>query len=581
MKNLWLLTTKNLKLLVRSKSSALIVFFAPLLIILILGLSFNTSSKYGLNIGVYAETFTEDVNSLISSLQEQEYKIIKYETSLEECVEDIKLGFVHTCVSLPDSLQVEENKAKEITFYVDPSKINLVWAIQEDLGNKFNLRSQEVSKELAQNILTKLIETKNGITEKSSAITSVKEKSNAASSSTAALKAELINIDLNVPKNSYNLAPITSFKENLTYEIKDSLSELRKALESVGNANISSGKSAIENALNQADIKLNKVLDLVAKNGSGTLAEVSLLATSLSQDLEDTKAKLISASELITSATSNLDSTTQTIKNSVVAMEEIQTGLEQIKTNLEQQKVTEAEVISVPLITKIEEINPNDSYLNYMFPALLVLVVMFSSLLLGTTLVMMEKNSPAFFRNYFVPIKKSTFVLSIYLTNLIISLVQISIILGVSLFFLKKSFFALLPISLILLISSSVFIFLGMFIGYLFKSEETGVLASISLGSLFLFLSGVILPLESVSSTLREIVKLNPFVISENIIRKLFLFSVSFKSIGIDLLFLVGYALILFVIILVLDFLLHQHLLYNFTKKRHLEHRQKDKRKNV
>ena len=41
MNSLWLLTTKNLKLLIRSKGSALIVVFAPLLIILLLGLSFK------------------------------------------------------------------------------------------------------------------------------------------------------------------------------------------------------------------------------------------------------------------------------------------------------------------------------------------------------------------------------------------------------------------------------------------------------------------------------------------------------------------------------------------------------------
>ena len=54
MNTLWLLTKKNLRLLIRAKGSALIVVFAPLLIILILGLSFNNASKYGLNIGVYS-----------------------------------------------------------------------------------------------------------------------------------------------------------------------------------------------------------------------------------------------------------------------------------------------------------------------------------------------------------------------------------------------------------------------------------------------------------------------------------------------------------------------------------------------
>ena len=138
-----------------------------------------------------------------------------------------------------------------------------------------------------------------------------------------------------------------------------------------------------------------------------------------------------------------------------------------------------------------------------MFPALLVLVVMFSSLLLGTTLVMMEKNSPAFFRNYFLPLRKGTFVISTFLTILLITLVQVIIILGVSIGFLKESPANMLPIAGVLLLSSSVFSFMGMGIGYTFRSEETGTLASISTGSLLLFLSGVVLPVESISPAIR------------------------------------------------------------------------------
>ena len=78
MQSLWLLTIKNLKLLLRSRSSALIIIFAPLLIILLLGLSYNTSAQFGLKIGVYAADFNEDANSFIEILEEKEFTITKY-----------------------------------------------------------------------------------------------------------------------------------------------------------------------------------------------------------------------------------------------------------------------------------------------------------------------------------------------------------------------------------------------------------------------------------------------------------------------------------------------------------------------
>ena len=496
---------------------------------------------------------------------------------MEECVEDIKLGFIHTCVSLPESLQIEENKPKEIVFYIDPSKINLVWAIQEDLGNKFNLKAQELSQELAQNILTKLIETKTTVSEKSMELNSVKEKSVSASTSTETLKENLGKIDLSMPTTTYDTAFVAALKNNLSTEIEGGISEVAAALDALENANISSGKSSIEHALDSTDEKLKSALALVQGNGTSSLEEVLLLINTLEQDLTSTKTKLTSASEAISSTTTSLSTTTDLIKSSIASLEGVQQGLEEVRSNLEAQKVTDASIVSAPLITKIEKVSPEKSYLNYMFPVLLVLVIMFSSLLLGTTLVMMEKNSPAFFRNYFVPLKKGTFVLSIYLTNTIITLIQILVILGVSLFFLKENVLIMLPVALILLLSSSVFTFLGMSLGYLFKSEETGVLASISLGSFLLFMSGVVLPLESVSPLLRKITYYNPFVISEKIIRELFLFSASFKVIWVDAVTLIGYSVALFLIILIIERVIQKHLIEHFMTNLHQQHRQKDK----
>ena len=576
MKSLWLLTKKNLKLLIRSKSSGLVIFLAPLMIILILGLSYSSSSSYGINIGVYSESFTDDVNSLISSLQEQDFKIIKYESNIDECIGDIKQGFVHTCLSVPGNLKVEDNKQKEITFYIDPSDINLVWVIQETLGEKFNLKSQEISKELTSNILSQLSDTKDKVSQESSELNTVKDKSSAASGSVASLKEDIKNIDLKVPIIVYDTTVVDSFKSDLLSEVADSKNELSNARDKVENAQIDGGNGDILSSIDQAQNNLDAVTELFHGNGTG-YGEVSTLVSSLQHDMIEAQTKLMSASSTIESTSSSLDSTNSAIQESITAMATVQQGLDQIKSNLDSQKVTEADTIAAPLVTKIERVSPESSFLNYSFPGLLVLVVMFSSLLLGTTLVMMEKNSPAFFRNYFLPLRKGTFVISTYLTNSIITIIQIAIILGVSLFFLKGNPLVMLPVAGMLLISSTVFAFMGMTIGYLFRSEETGTLASISLGSFLLFVSGLILPLESISANVRKITNFNPFVISEKVVRELFIFKAPLSSVWQDILILLGYALILFITIIVIDFVIHKHFRERFSKHRHNLHIHKQK----
>ena len=463
--------------------------------------------------------------------------------------------------------------------------------IQETLGNKFNLKSQEITKELTGNILTAVSDTKTKLGERTSELSAVKDKNAAASASAQAASQQLGSLDLSTPQDSYNPQTLANFKSSLSSEVQNGLDKVENSREAVEAANISNGDSIL-NGLDEIETKLQNIDVLIngglasangsnesnSSNNSTTIESLSSVLTLLEQDLAATKNKLTAASQAVTSSSSSLSSVSQSMQESIGALDGVQQKLGEMKSTLETQKVTDAGVITSPLITKIERVGDGNTYLNYMFPALLVLVVMFSSLLLGTTLVMMEKNSPAFFRNYFLPLRKGTFVISTFFTTLLITLVQIIIILGVSVGFLKENPAHMLPVAGVLLLSSSVFSFLGMGIGYIFRSEETGTLASISAGSLLLFLSGVVLPVESISPTIREATLFNPFVVSEKIIREIFLFNVDMKTVWPEAAILFGYALGLFMAILIAEYLVHKHFISGFMKRRHHLHRQQEKR---
>ncbi|HIG93317.1 TPA: ABC transporter permease [Candidatus Woesearchaeota archaeon] len=575
MGKVWLLTKKNLKLLVRAKSSALVVVFAPLMIMLILGLAFNTSDKYGLTIGVYSASATEDTNSFLDALKNDQFNVITYDSSIEQCVEDIKIGAAHTCINLPASFAIEDNKPKEITFYVDPSRINLVWMIQETLNNKLNLKSQQISQQLTTDLLTKLTDTKTKIETEGEKLAAAKEKSTAAAGSSDSLKASFGGLDLTVPTTTYDLEAPTKFKNNISAILTNGKTSVSDAKKTVDSASINSSiKASINAQLALADDIFTGAINLVTTDTEGnSFAAVSTLVQNLQTDAESTKTKLATASDTITSGVSTLADISTKLSEGSSSIDSVQTTLNEVKTNIDSQKVTEASVIASPLITKIERINADKTYLNYLLPALLVIVIMFSSLLLGTTLVMMEKNSPAFTRNFFLPIKRITFILATYLTNLIMIAIQVAVIVVISLFFLKDVINALPYVALILFVAASLFTFIGMAIGYLFLSEETAVLASISTGSLLMFISGVILPLESMPPLLREITSYNPFVIAEKLIRQVFIFQADLTVIWIDFLILVGYAMMLFLIILIIESFLHQHLVEHFLKHHHKKQR--------
>ncbi len=574
MNSLLLLVKKNLKLLLRAKASSLIVFLGPLLLVLVLGLAYNSSSRYGLNIGIYAPVFTDEVNSVITLLQEQEFRIVKYEQTIDDCVADMKVGAVHACIVLPETLQVEGNAPKEITFYVDPSRINLVWMVQETLKSKINFKAQEISQQLTSGLLSAVGTAKETASREKGAVSTAKEKSSTASSSTESAKGALVGLDLTAPQANYDFSVADILKQNLTSVLNEGLGKVTEAHEALADLNASS-KGAVETALAGVEEKLTLASSLVTGSGEVNLDKVITLLSSLKIDVGGANDKLKNAAEAVGRSTSNLNSASSTLSETVVTLSSVESSLGNLQSQLESLKVTEASTIAAPIVTKIEKVSKEGTYLNYSFPTLLVVVIMFTSLLLGTILVMMEKNSPAFLRNYFLPVKKSTFVLSIYLTCLAMIVVQIIVILGISLLFLEQAWLVLPQLAFILFISASAFTFLGMALGYLFASEETAVLATIALGSLMLFLSGAVLPLEIISPGLREATQFNPFVLAEKVLREIFIFNASFADVGVDLSIIVAYAVVLFIVILLMEAVLHRNLIHRFLHH-HQALRQKD-----
>src|SRR3989344_4295272 len=144
---------KNLKLLVRSRSSALIIILAPLLIILLLGIAFDNANAFGLTIGVFSESFGAQGEQLLKEMEEKELHVIKY-TTQDSCVEDIKNGVLNTCIVFPPNLNFESNTQQLVTFYVDYGKINLVWVIMDTLNVRFGTSAKEISKDLVGVLVT-------------------------------------------------------------------------------------------------------------------------------------------------------------------------------------------------------------------------------------------------------------------------------------------------------------------------------------------------------------------------------------------------------------------------------------------
>jgi len=532
---------KNFKLLIRSKSSALIIILGPLLVIFLVGIAFDNVNKYSLNIGTYSDKYNDLTESFIKKLQEKEFKVQKFDSE-ESCVESIKYGKIHTCIIFPPNMKIESNKVNEITFHIDNSKINLVWMILDTLSSKLSERSSELSIDLTTNLLDKLELSKTEVFTDRPIITNLQTENKEITG-----KIDTFNKNTNsISSLKQRTSTFKNFLTNKINSIEENIISIEDSIDSLDNF---SDKEDVEEDI--ADVKTT-ILNLRAQieNNNGDYSIITKTINEIESSLKST----------ISSVKSKLSQSSSKIN-------QIKSSLDTVYSALEEIKIKNAATIVNPITTNIKPVVAEKSYLSYMFPALIVLVVMFISILLSTTLVMMEKHSPAYFRNFITPTRNITFILGTYFTNMILVIVQLVIIIALSLIFFKSQILSALPITaLLLLIITSFFTFAGMLIGNIFTSEETATLASISLGSIFLFISDVILPIESMPEYIRNIAHFNPFVLAENLLKKTILFQSKISVIANDMYLLLGYSAAFFIIILLIRSFARKHILFAIEK---------------
>ncbi len=464
---------KNFKILIRSKSSALIILFGPLLLILLVGTAFNTSAFYDIKVGSYSPNYNELSDSILEELQQDQYKIFKVKSE-ESCITGVKTGAYHLCVIIPENLTISQEADNTIQVYADQSRMNLVFAIRSAIIDNVGEKSKELSESLTSIVVQQLEDAKSSLEEKQAVVKTLKDSNEQFTSGLVNIETETANLDL----GDDNI--IGQFK-NKTAELKLQTNDTRTLTE------IDDIIKVLEEKISAIELASDAIANAVPALKETAIAESSQLV-----DLERTSSKIISSVEAI--------------------------------------KVRDVETLVSPIKTSTHAVSAEKTHVNYLFPTLIMMVIMFVSLLLSSITVIREKISKAYFRNYISPTRAALFIVATYLTNILIIVLQLAIVLSVMLFIQPELSNTLLNLGVAILIITSSFILLGMIVGYVFNSEETSTIGAVSLGTLLLFFSNTIIPLETLPSSIQRIVDFNIFVVSDTILRNIIIFGGGLKE---------------------------------------------------
>ncbi len=548
---------KNIKVLLKSKGTALMVILGPLLVMFLVGLAFDNSNAYRINIGVYSPDYSNLTLSFIKKL-ESPFRVVKY-PSQSSCVDAIKEGDVNTCIVFPRGFNISDEEHNTVRFFVDYSKINLVWVVRDVVFSRLSERSEEITKDLTNMLLKKIENIESEVKGKRTLIVELTTSNNRIGESVRVVNENFASMNLSFDPDSFGV-------NNLDYKISE-LSSNAKSAVSKAKTTLLSLKSSIEasslNSTEQEDLidEINSTLSDLSSIEStinslydGSSKDIDLLLDDLSTKISELNNRFDKIRSLVADSKKELSSINQELVSSLGVIVELQGSFDKILGEINSISIREASKIAKPVNIEIKPLSYQKTHLSFMFPTLLLIVIMFAGLMLGSTIIILEKNSKALFRNLISPVTPTVFTITSFLSVLLLTIPQLLIMFGVSLVFLKKDLLSNLPNAL-LITTLGLFLFtiLGMVIGYLLRTEEATILAVLSLSTIMLFLSNTLLPLESMPELVVKVASYNPFVLLNFSLNRVLIFSFPIQKLTRPLLILLGYTVLLFLLSLLIN----------------------------
>ncbi len=477
--SVWAVISKDIKTIFRTKSSAFAIVLGPLFVMLLVGMAFNNSSLFGINVGTYSDGYSILSDEILTQLQNTEYSVDRANNTLE-CIRGVKNGEYNVCAVFPANLTISNNATGSITFYVDQSRINIVNTIMADINSQLIERAENISLDLAETITGQLFSTKDAIESSLGFVDGIKANQDILHESSRNIKNKATKIDLSVGYEMFEVE-----------ELKSAFADLKAKL------NLSEpDANSVEKRINHVDSQVRFTI---------------IQMTRAHNDVQEIASTLDTFPSLIDEERRNID--------------QIDENLKATSEDIDSIIITNPETIVRPFNTEIKQVAAQKTHIGRFLPTFIVLIIMFVSVLLSSGLILGEKTSSAYFRNTISTTPPYIFLVGAFLTSFLIVMVQLIVIsLGLN-FIVNFEMNLLSSIIIPVLLAVSMFILLGVTIGYFTNSQETANVIGLFLIIAAVFFSNTILPIEALPDYLKQIVEYNPFVVAEIALKKMMVFA--------------------------------------------------------
>jgi ABC-type multidrug transport system permease subunit len=543
---------KNLKLLFRNKETAYTIIIGPLLIILLVGFAFlGASNELTIRIGTNAPQDSQLAEQTVQSLNAKGYMVSVYPDA-ESCKESVRTTSTHACIVF--GAADPETGRTHVTFYLDMSRTNLVYRISDDLSGVLDLQTDTIRQSLANDALQRistaktLLDTDLNMTHAISLrLAAADDNISAAKGALAAVSDEQVNISLgNLRGYQLGLA------QKVGIAVDTGNAAIAQALDVIRDLKADCGSTCSNETLDAADEardSLEQVQDNLTALAEGDtkdeLQEAELLLDTVRENIDTLTARLADESVARRTMISSVTTAAGDVQSSSRDIRKVEASVRYTRDLLAGQQENASE-ISTPVTVSLVSVSAADDQLTFNYPYLFVMVMMFMGLLLASTLIVTDKNSRARFRNFTTPTADGFHIFVAFITAFIILTAEaLGVLLVSTLFVAQPLLFNTLSTLAIVAITIVVFTFIGMIIGYLSRTQEAAMIASISVGSILLFVSNIIIPVEGMAFVTQLLTRVNPYLVLSELLKRSMLYGVTLEQVSQELIVVAALAAVL------------------------------------
>jgi len=565
---------KDLKVYVRHRKTLMLIFIAPILIMVLIGSVFSGPSGEGLkDVRLGVGGGSEQGKQIIEELNKSRTFIIIPENTTDPSVieEGVRKGKYSAGIYIP------ADETESLRLFLDNSKIQIAPAI----STMFISTTEKLSYELTFGFISKLwknlaqmeselkplkegvllingsIANLNGDTQKVLAsmddinVIELNDSITVMKNTLGQMKIDLSRSvdDINVTRQEIreldnNVSSIyadsTELRDDLKLVVDNidaadaSMLSLQTELHGTYNLTCSidpSTSQCVSIALTIRQIRDTRALMLEKtvriRSLYNNIADVSLKSAQLHEKLNRTDIKLqnmqISINNYLIEI-SNIHGNITNIETAVIALGKVKNQSLDVSSQMEKlssemtnssQDLTKdidrtknvigeviarsPSVIAAPVKLDRQPVFLGKSYLDFLMPGIISIVLMFISFLLASITIVQERSKKTLIRTLMTPLSLGEFILAKTTALIIIALLQGIILIIVALVFYKIviPFNQLGELFLVILVYATAFIGIGMALATFAESENTAMLLSLVLSIPMLFLSGVFFPFET------------------------------------------------------------------------------------